>query len=207
MPRFRGTRAGAGGHPGHGVMAAALGALLAALCLVAAPPAAGAYGPEGSVEPGAVPTVYIAAGVKGLRFVGPTTVVAGEMLRVVNRTDPRKVGPNTFSLVARGSIPRGRSARRRCARGGVVCGAIARWHGVEGNGGPPAENPARAGGEGWDTLGSVGHRGDSWFSGARPGGSIEQPLTVDASAGPVRIYFISAIHPWMHGSIEVLPAG
>jgi hypothetical protein len=187
------------------VAAAAVGAALAALCLVLTPAARAAYGPEGEVEPGSVPTVYIKAGRKGLRFVGPTTIVAGQMLRVVNRTDPRRVGPNTFSLVTWGSIPRGRRARRRCAAGYLVCGAIARWHGVEGNSGPLAENPTRVGAEGWDTPGSVGRRGDSWFTGERPGGWIEQPVTADTSLGPTRLCFVSAIHPWMHGSIEVLP--
>jgi hypothetical protein len=185
--------------------ATALAALLA-LWAFAPPLAAGAYGPAvPAAEPGVV-TVYIVAGRRGLRFFGPESIVAGEELRVVNRTDPRRVGPNTFSLVTLGSLPRTAGARRRCFAEGRICKAIALWHGVAGNGGAPSENPARAGEEGWDTPGSVFAKGDSWFTGERPGGWIEQPVTVDASAGPVRLYFMSAIHPWMHGSIEVLPA-
>ncbi len=68
------------------------------------------------------------------------------------------------------------------------------------------ENPAEAGLDGWDTLGSVTKKGDSWFTGNKAGTSFEQPVTVDTSAGPSRIYFLCAIHPWMQGSTEVVPA-
>jgi hypothetical protein len=172
-----------------------------AVALAASP----ALGAEAQAEPGGVATVYISAGSRGLRFVAPPSVVAGEELRVVNRTDPRRVGVNTFSLVTRGSIPRSARARRLCAAPGHICAAIASWHGLEGNGGRLAENPATAGEPGWDTPGSVFDKGDSWFAGERPGGRIEQPVTADVSNGPVRLYFMSATHPWMHGSIKVLP--
>src|SRR5215467_3542640 len=34
-----------------------------------------------------------------LKFVFPTTVVQGDQLEIVNETNPKKVGPHTFSLV------------------------------------------------------------------------------------------------------------
>lgn len=149
-------------------------------------------------------TVFIKADKKGLRFAAPATIASGEDLKVVNQTDPRKVGPHTFSLVTKGSLPKTPNARKLCFAKGHICKAIAGWHGVKGNG-PVKENPAEAGLPGWDTLGSLTRDGDSWFTGNKAGGSIAQQVTVDVSAGPTRIYFLCAIHPWMQGSSEITP--
>lgn len=163
--------------------------------------ATGADGPA----PVAVPTstIYMKADKKGLRFVAPKTIGAGEVLRVLNQSDPKRVGPHTFSLVTKGSLPKTPSARKRCFTKNHICKAIADWHGVKGNG-PVKKNPAQAGLAGWDTLGSVTTKGDSWFTGNKKGTSFEQQVTVDVSAGPSRIYFLCAIHPWMQGSTEVV---
>jgi hypothetical protein len=64
-------------------------------------------------------------------------------------------------------------------------------------------NPVEAGAEGWDTEGTLTERGDSWFTGMRRGASIVQRVTAPAGT---TIHFISALHPWMQGSIFVLPA-
>jgi hypothetical protein len=177
----------------------------AALILVSLFGASLATGADGPT-PVAVPTstVYIKADKKGLRFVAPKTVGAGEILRVVNQTDPRKIGPHTFSLVTKSSLPKTPKARQLCFTKNHICKAIAAWHGVKGNG-PVKKNPAKAGLEGWDTLGSsVTKKGDSWFTGNKKGTSFEQVVSVDISAGPSRIYFLCAIHPWMQGSTEVV---
>ena len=42
---------------------------------------------------------------KTLFFDGPATVVAGTDLKIKNKTNPRTVGPHTFSLVARSRHP------------------------------------------------------------------------------------------------------
>jgi hypothetical protein len=146
-------------------------------------------------------TVYIKDGKGGLRFVGPKTILAGEELNIVNQTNPHKVGPHTFSLVTKGSLPKTPKARQVCFTPKHICMSIAKWHGVKGNG-PVKVNPAEAGLPGWDTLGSVTKKGDSWFTGEKPGTSFVQP--VSATVGTT-LYFMCAIHPWMHGSIEVLP--
>ncbi len=153
----------------------------------------------------ATATVYIKAN-GGLHFQAPKTVVAGEELKVVNTTNPQKVGPHTFSLVAPSLIPKTKKEQKVCFTKGHICKAIAGWHGVKGNG-PVKTNPVRTGLEGWDTLGTLTSEGDSWFTGEKPGASIEQPVTAETAAGATTIYFMCAIHPWMHGSIEVLPAG
>ena len=55
--------------------------------------------------------------VKGnLRFVAPATVDQGDQLEIVNETNPKKVGPHTFSLVTAGSVPKTRRALRSASR-------------------------------------------------------------------------------------------
>lgn len=141
-----------------------------------------------------------------LAFVAPTTIIAGEELTVRNQTNPKQVGPHTLSLVTKGSLPKTAKARQRCFTPNHICKEIADWHGVKGNG-PVKENPAEAGADGWDTLGSLSKEGDSWFTGEKAGTSFSAPVSVDTSAGPSRIYFICAIHAEMQGSINVLPGG
>jgi hypothetical protein len=125
---------------------------------------------------------------------------------VVNLTNPRQLGPHTFALVDPNTIPKTKHARKVCFTKHHICKAIAKWLGVHGNG-PPTINPSDAGGPGWDTSGNLTKKGDVWFTGNKPNTSIVQQLNVDTSAGPKTIYFQCAIHPWMHGSLEVLPAG
>jgi hypothetical protein len=157
---------------------------------------------SGAGELGPANTVYIKDGKGGLRFEAPKTILAGQELEVLNQTNPKQVGPHTFSLVTKGSIPKTPKARQTCFTPKHICMSIAKWHGVKGNG-PVKVNPVEVGLEGWDTLGSITKKGDSWFTGSKPNTSIVQK--VSAAAG-TSIYFLCAIHPWMHGSIEVLPA-
>jgi hypothetical protein len=178
--------------PVRATIAIALG-LTASLALVPALASA-------ATELGSANTVYIKAGKGGLRFEAPKTIASGEELEVLNQTNPKQVGPHTFSLVTKGSIPKTPKARQVCFTPNHICKAIASWHGVKGEG-APTKNPAKAGLEGWDTLGSLTKPGDSWFTGTKPNASFEQPVT--AAAGTT-IYFMCAIHPWMHGSIKVV---
>lgn len=178
--------------PARTTIALAVG-LTAALWLVPAfASAATELGPEN--------TVYIKASKGKLGFEAPKTIVTGEELEVLNTTNPKQVGPHTFSLVTKGSIPKTAKQRQLCFTPHHICKSIAGWHGVKGEGAPTI-NPVKAGAEGWDTLGSLTKKGDSWFTGQKPKASFEQ--TVTAAAGTT-IYFMCAIHPWMHGSIEVV---
>jgi hypothetical protein len=155
---------------------------------------------SGADDLGSANTVYMKDGKGGLRFEAPKTIVAGQELEVLNETNPKQVGPHTFSLVTKGSIPKTPKARQVCFTPKHICMAIAQWHGVKGNG-PVKVNPVEVGLEGWDTLGSLTKKGDSWFTGSKPNTSIVQK--VSAAAGST-IYFLCAVHPWMHGSIEVV---
>ncbi|MGH2974287.1 MAG: cupredoxin domain-containing protein [Solirubrobacterales bacterium] len=152
-----------------------------------------------ATEANSANTVYMKDGKQGLRFVAPKFIYSGEELTVLNDTDPHKVGPHTFSLVTRGSIPKTKKAQQSCFTPKHICKAIAGWHGVKGEG-PPKKNPAEAGEAGWDALGNLHKKGDSWFTGNKPGTSFTQ---VVSAPGETTIYFMCAIHPWMHGSIEV----
>lgn len=146
-------------------------------------------------------TVFMRFNGQQLKFVAPDTIKSGANLRIVNKTNPQVIGPHSFSLVERSELPKTRRARRACFAPGHICRDIARWHGSNGNT-PPTKNPAKAGQAGWDKMGtSSADRGDSWFVG-RPNGSFTQ---VVSAAGPTRLFFLCAIHPFMQGSIKVNP--
>jgi hypothetical protein len=135
-----------------------------------------------------------------LTFVGPGTVAEGDELEIVDRTNPQKVGPVTFSLVRRGYLPKTRRAQAICFTPGHICWSIAEWQGVHGEG-VPTINPAEAGSPGWDTMGTKSAPGDSWFSGTDRGGRFGQEVTAKAGT---RLWFMDAIHPWLRGTIKVL---
>jgi hypothetical protein len=184
---------------------AALATPLAALALLAALVVPNLATAESTVAiPGeSVTTIEIKIEGKKMGFFGPSTVHEGEELRIVNDTKPSKVGPHTFSLVTKGSLPKTAKARKSCFTPGHICLSIAKWHHFN----PKTESigkvDAEAGPEGWSTMGSVSKEGDSWFSGEKPGGETERKVT--AKAGTT-LYFMCAVHPWMQGKVKVLPS-
>ena len=74
-----------------------------------------------------VTTIEIKMEGKKMGFFGPTTVHEGEVLRIVNTTKPSMVGPHTFSLVTKGSLPKTAKQRQTCFTPGHLHG-IAEWH-------------------------------------------------------------------------------
>lgn len=136
-----------------------------------------------------------------LKFVAPETVTVGDQLEIVNKTNPKQVGPHTFSLVTKGSIPKTKKAQDSCFTPKKICFSIAKWHGFNPKTEKITKNPAKAGPAGWSTMGTVTTKGDSWFSGETKGGHISQEVT--AAAGTT-LYFMCAIHPFMHGQIKVV---
>lgn len=136
-----------------------------------------------------------------LKFVGPETVAQGDQLEIVNKTNPRQVGPHTFSLVTKGSVPKTAKQRQSCFTPKHICLAIAEWHKLNPKTDKIGLNPAKAGLAGWSTMGTAtGKKGDSWFTGEKPGGHFSQDVT--AAAGTT-LYFMCAVHPWMHGQVTV----
>ena len=183
-----------------------LRALFAAAPVAALLVALLASGSAGAAETPASPTekAVIDMVLKGkkMSFEGPETVFEGQELEIFNDTNPRQVGPHTFSLVEKGTLPKTKQAEKSCFTPGHICMSIAKWHGFN----PKTEkitiNPVEAGPLGWSTMGNnKGKKGDSWFTGESKKGThtIEK---VTAKAGTT-LYFICAVHPWMQGSVKV----
>lgn len=173
---------------------------LAALALLAALVVPNLATAETPTTAGAVTTIEIKMEGKKMGFFGPGTVHEGEELVVVNDTKPSMVGPHTFSLVTKGSLPKTAKQRKTCFTPGKICMGIAHWYGLKGEE-APKEPLVEAGKPGWDTMGTASKKGDSYFFGKK-GESIDQKVT--AKAGTT-LYFMCAVHPWMQGSIKVLP--
>jgi hypothetical protein len=154
---------------------------------------------------GVTDTITIEESKGALKFVAPESVKVGDELEIVNKTDPKKVGPHTFSLVTKGSLPKTPTARKNCFTPKHICLSVSQWQGFK----PKTEkitiNPAKAGAEGWSTLGSTSAKGDSWFT-EKKNETFTQQVSADPATTPT-IYFMCAIHPWMQGSVKVLPAG
>ncbi len=155
-----------------------------------------------SVATEGVTTIEIKMEGKKMGFFGPSTVHEGEELRIVNTTKPSMVGPHTFSLVEKSLLPKTAKQRQQCFTPGHICMAIAEWHHFNPKTEKVGKQAVEAGPEGWSTMGSLKKEGDSWFSGEKPRGMTERKVT--AKAGTT-LYFMCAVHPWMQGSIKVLP--
>jgi len=158
--------------------------------------------PVGAAE---VPSTGITAEIdmvfeKGkVKFVAPQTVTQGDTLKIVNSTDPKKIGPHTFSLVKKNVLPKTAPARKSCFSPKHICLSIAEWHKFN----PKTEkiglDPVKAGPAGWSTAGDNSKKGDSWFT-EKKGESFEQQVT----AAPGDLYFICAVHSWMQGKVKVV---
>lgn len=137
-----------------------------------------------------------------LKFVGPESVVAGDQLEIVSKTNPKQVGPHTFSLVTKGSLPKTRKAMQSCFSPKKICLAIAKWHGFNPKTEKITKNLVKAGPAGWSTMGNAtGKTGDSWFSGeTKKGTHVSQEVTAEAGS---TLYYICAVHPEMQGSVKV----
>ena len=183
---------------------ARLRALFIAVPAAALTVAIGGIGSAGAVEtlPGETPTISMELTKGKLKFVGPESVYVGEQLEIVNKTNPKQVGPHTFSLVTKGSLPKTRKAMNGCFAPKHICLSIAQWHGFNPKTERITKNLVKAGSAGWSTMGSTSKKGDSWFSGEKKGGHIAQKVT----AAPGTLYFLCAVHPEMQGSVEVRPA-
>ena len=181
---------------------AAAAAPLAALALLAALVVPNLATAESVAPTESVATIEIKLEGKKMGFFGPGTVHEGEELRIVNKTNPRQVGPHTFSLVEKGLLPKTAKQRQTCFTPGHICLSIAEWHHFNPKTEQIGKVEVEAGPLGWSTMGSLKKEGDSWFSGEKPGGETDRKVT--AKAGTT-LYFMCAVHPWMQGSIKVLP--
>lgn len=177
-------------------------AALAATAFAAFGP--GLAGAAETAPAGTTDTIYIKDEKGALKFVAPKSVTVGDELEIVNETDPKKVGPHTFSLVTQGSLPKTAPARKQCFTPKHICMSIAKWHEFN----PKTEKIGKAlstaGPAGWSTPGSNSKTGDSWFT-EKKGATIAQKVSVDAATTKT-LYFMCAVHPWMQGQVTVSPA-
>jgi hypothetical protein len=66
---------------------------------------------------------------KDLFFSGPATVETGTQLKIKNKTNPRQVGPHTFSLVREKALPSSHDQIKKCEKElKGMCGRIITWH-------------------------------------------------------------------------------
>ncbi len=127
----------------------ALAASTAVLALVI-----GGTGVASAATPTGVTDVVSIELTKGkLKFVGPESVTVGDQLEIVNKTNPKQVGPHTFSLVTKGSQPKTPSAWKNCFTPKHICLSVATWHGFNPKTEKITKNPAKAGPAGWSTMG------------------------------------------------------
>jgi hypothetical protein len=181
---------------------ARLRALALAVATAALITAVAGAGAAGAAETAGTTDVIKIELTKGkLKFVAPESVAKGDQLEIVNETNPKQVGPHTFSLVTKGSVPKTAKQRHNCFTPKHICLAIAKWHKFNPKTETIGVDLAKAGPAGWSTLGNAtGTKGDSWFT-EEKGESVSQEVSAEVGT---TLYFMCAVHPWMHGSVKVV---
>lgn len=161
--------------------------------------AVGAQADQGTNAADRAGTATISMELKGkdLFFAGPTSIKSGDELQILNNTDPKKIGPHTFSLVKKKLLPDlDKQAIKDCYKEGV-CLQIAKAHKFDFQNDTIGRRLVRAGKEGWDK--SFGKRGDSWVA-EQEGDTFSQKV----SAPPgTTLFYLCDIHPFMQGKIKV----
>jgi hypothetical protein len=155
----------------------------------------------GSSSAKATETAEISMERKGKRlfFEGPNSVESGAKLKVENNTNPRVVGPHTFSLVERAALPKSKEEKRDCRNFAGICGKIAEAHEVDPETGMVSKPNIDNGKKGWDRATTPKRAGDSWVV-QRKGAS--ESREVSAKPGE-KLFFLCAVHPRMQDKLEV----
>lgn len=135
-----------------------------------------------------------------LDFEGPERIEAGAKLKIVNRTNPEKVGPHTFTLIKKRFLPEGRKEAKSCFDPGHICEPIAVAHEVDFDTEEVNKPHVEIGKKGWDKSFTMKKAGDSEFI---PAPRQEHVRRVKAKPG-TKLYFFCAIHPTMQGKIKVV---
>ncbi len=168
-------------------------ALVAATAVIAVIPAANAAAATTNVD--------IVLKGKKLKFEGPKTIKSGNKLKVTNDTDPKDIGPHTFSLVKPSVLPTIKSEKDfdRCFAPKALCTDILKAH--EANFkketiDKPIVDVKR---KGWDKQFTNRKVGDSWFTEAK-GETHSRKFRVKPGK---TVGFFCAIHPDLQGTINV----
>lgn len=163
--------------------------------------AVGAAGASAATPTGNTETISIEFTKGKIKFSGPASVTVGDQLEIVNNTNPKQIGPHTFSLVTQGSLPKTPKARQGCFAPKHICLAIAIWHGFNPKTERISKQVSKAGIAGWSTAGNATKKkGDSWFT-EKKGETFSQEVTAAAGAP---LYYMCAVHPWMQGKVNVV---
>jgi hypothetical protein len=136
---------------------------------------------------------------KKIFFEGPDSVESGAKLKVENNTNPRIIGPHTFSVVERSALPKGLEEKRECGRLQRICGEIAQAHEADPQTGQVGEPNVDEGKKGWDKPTTHKSFGDSWFT-QKNGERESREVSAD---GGENLWFICAVHPQMQTKVEV----
>lgn len=135
---------------------------------------------------------------RDLTFTGPKEVEKGAKLRIVNDTNPKKVGPHTFTLITSKNMPTSKKKQKKCEELEGVCGDIAAAHKFDPKTNKVNKPSVDAGKKGWDKP--FGTKGDSWYT--EKNGTIAG-RKVTAKPGTV-LRFFCVVHPFMKGKIKVV---
>ena len=145
-------------------------------------------------------TITMKLGSKGPSFAGAKEVTAGERLRIRNATNPRKIGPHTFTLATEGVLPKTKKAIKRCQKRPRLCFRVGVAHRFNPRTNKVGRHLVRKGEKGWDTPFTKRAQGDSWYT-EEQGEDFSQ--VVSAKAGTT-LHYICVTHPEMQGAIDVV---
>ncbi|MGI8945646.1 MAG: cupredoxin domain-containing protein [Thermoleophilaceae bacterium] len=181
----------------RGLAAAALAGGALTLALAGGPAASAGAGAEVAKAPATV-TMQFKRG--EFSFSGAKRVRAGRRLRIRNNTNPRMVGPHTFTLVRKALLPDTRKEQRQCFTPGKICLTGATAHEFDEETEQIGRPLVKAGKRGWDRPFGSKRKGDSWYTEA-----ADETFAQRVSARPGRtLYYMCIIHPEMQGKIKVL---
>lgn len=176
-------------------------AALAALTVVGVGGAASASTAEKG-DP-VVKTIKMKGDKQELKFAGAESIVEGQTLQIVNKTNPAKVGPHTFSLVTKDARPT-KDEYKKCEnlKPSTVCDDIALAHEVEfvPDGPPIVHEPDVDNGlDGWDLpFDNVETQGDTWYTETK-----DEETSRPVSAQQNKLFYFCVVHPFMKGKLEV----
>ncbi|MFP5361167.1 MAG: hypothetical protein ACLGI5_00380 [Thermoleophilia bacterium] len=153
-----------------------------------------------ATAPAATKTISMRFDARGPRFSGSSSVANGQQLRIRNLSDPRKIGPHTFTLVAANVLPRSAKQMKSCFTPGKICLVGATAHELDEKTEKIGKPLVEAGLPGWDRRFSRSSKtGDSWYT-EEKGEQFAQ--VVSAKSGTL-LRYICLVHPEMQGKIKV----
>lgn len=134
-----------------------------------------------------------------LFFEGPKKVEKGTKLKIVNKTNPGKIGPHTFTLVKQNRLPDGNKQIKKCEQLQLaLCVNVGKAHEFDPQTQTINKPKVEVGRKGWDK--SFGKTGDSWVAEAAGDHNTRK---VSANDGKT-LYYFCAVHPFMQGKIKVV---